>query len=127
MAGSRNRRMVLAGAVISLAAGMVFPALADGKIAEVKIGIRNEYEPGTVKEPKVQVTGSESSVENVSWDVRVSEWEPGKARPGKIVLRADEGLTFGENGNSPSVQVSGAEYISAEERENGSVLEVTVS
>ena len=67
--------MVLAGAVISLAAGMVFPALADGKIAEVKIGIRNEYEPGTVKEPKVQVTGSESSVENVSWDVRVSDWE----------------------------------------------------
>ncbi len=127
MAGGGNRRRALAGAVMALAAGMAFPALADGRIAEVKIGVRNEYEPGTVKEPKVQVSGRESSVENVSWDVRVSDWEPGERRTGKIVLRADEGWTFGENGNRPSVQVSGAEYVSAGERENGSVLEVTVS
>lgn len=127
MTGRKISAAILAGAVTALSAGAAFPALAEGEISEVKIQVREQYEPGAVKAPAVQVSGEESRVESVSWDGEVSSWKPGEDREAVIVLRAADGRRFETGSGNAHISVNGAEYVSSQGKEGGNLLEVKVT
>lgn len=120
-----GREALIGALTAALSAGFLLTAYAETRVGSVRLVFTDELREGMMIEPEVRGLGSGYEVADVEWSKGTDSWKPGKKVTAEVTLVPEDGWEFSGSYGKSSCKVSGADYVSAKERDGELVVKVS--